>query len=310
MEVYIPTSAQKYLWLADTIERGRRMTFDEINEKWLSNKALSGGNEILKRTFHKWIEQVKKTLGVEIECERRGGYHYYIKDAGDLESAGMARWLLEASSVQAALLDNLSLRSRILLEPSPSGEQHLTTLLEAMKQNQSLTIDYQSFWHEHPYTFDVHPYALKMFKQRWYLLAYNVSMESLRVYGLDRILQVTPHPRKRFKMPHDFDAALFFGDYYGVCLGETGPQLVRLKVSADQSPYVRSLPLHPSQEEVETTDEYSIFTLWLSPEFDFVQALLAMGEDVEVLAPERLRETMAEHARALAGIYLKPDSFL
>ena len=304
MEVYIPTSTQKYLWLADTIERGGRMTFDEINEKWLSNKVLSGGNEILKRTFHKWIEQVKKTLGVEIECERRGGYHYYIKDAGDLEAAGMARWLLEASSVHTVLLDNLSLRNRILLEPSPSGEHHLTTLLEAMKRNLVLTIEYQSFWHEHPYPFDIHPYALKMFKQRWYLLAYNVSMESLRIYGLDRILQVTPHSRKKFKLPHDFDAALFFRDYYGVCLGETGPQLVRLKVSADQSPYMRSLPLHPSQEEVETTDEYSIFTLWLSPEFDFVQALLAMGEDVEVLAPERLRETMAGHARALAAVYL------
>lgn len=305
MDLYIPTTAQKYLWLADTVQRGGRMTFDEINEKWLNNKALSGGNEILKRTFHKWIEQVKKTLGVEIECERRGGYHYYIKDAERLEEAGMTRWLLEAASVQSVLLDNLSLRSRILLEPSPSGEEHLTTLLEAMKQNMVLTIDYQSFWHEHPYTFDVYPYALKMFKQRWYLLAYNESMESLRIYGLDRILRLEPNGDKKFKLPQDFDAAAFFRDYYGVCLGETGPRLVRLKVSAEQSPYVRSLPLHPSQEEVETTDEYSIFTLWLSPEYDFVQALLAMGGEVEVLAPENLRKTMAEHAATLAQLYGK-----
>jgi len=72
-----------------------------------------------------------------------------------------------------------------------------------------------------------------------------------------------------------------------------------------QAPYLRTLPLHTSQEEVETTDDYSIFTYWLSPEFDFVQALLAMGEDVEVLSPADLRQTMASHALALAELYSK-----
>ncbi len=305
MEVYTPTTAQKYLWLADTIQRGGRMTFDEINERWLSNKTLSGGNEILKRTFHKWIKQVRKMLGVEIECERRGGYHYFIKDEGELENGGMARWLLESASVYATLLDNLPLRSRILLEPVPSGEHHLTTILEAMKHNHPLTIDFQSFWHEHPYTFVIHPYALKMFKQRWYLLGYSPDYDMLRIYGLDRILQIAQHKDKKFRLPTDFDATAFFRDYYGVCLSESKAQLVRLRVNAEQAPYLRTLPLHASQEEVETTDDYSIFTYWLSPEFDFVQALLAMGEDVEVLAPVSLRQTMVQHARALTEVYSK-----
>ncbi len=305
MEAYTPTNAQKYLWLADTIQRGGRMTFDEINERWLSNQTLSGGNEILKRTFHKWIKQVKKMLGVEIECERRGGYHYFIKDEGELENGGMARWLLESASVQSVLLESLPLRSRILLEPVPSGESHLTTVLEAMRHNHPLTIDFQSFWHEHPYTFVIHPYALKMFKQRWYLLGYSPDYDMVRIYGLDRILQAVPHADEQFKLPSDFDAATFFRDYYGVCLSDSKAQLVRLRVSANQAPYLRTLPLHTSQEEVETTDDYSIFTYWLSPEFDFVQALLAMGEDVEVLSPADLRMTMASHALAMAELYSK-----
>lgn len=305
MEAYTPTNAQKYLWLADTIQRGCRMTFDEINERWLSNQTLSGGNEILKRTFHKWIKQVKKMLGVEIECERRGGYHYFIKDEGELENGGMARWLLESASVQSVLLESLPLRSRILLETVPSGESHLTTVLGAMRHNHPLTIAFQSFWHEHPYTFVIHPYALKMFKQRWYLLGYSPDYDMVRIYGLDRILEVVPHADEQFKLPSDFDAATFFRDYYGVCLSDCKAQLVRLRVSADQAPYLRTLPLHTSQKEVETTDDYSIFTYWLSPEFDFVQALLAMGEDVEVLSPADLRQTMARHAQALAELYSK-----
>ena len=303
MELYTPTSAQKYLWLVNTLQRHGRMTFDEINEQWLRNKALSGGNEILKRTFHKWITQVWKTLGVEIKCKRRGGYHYYISDEGELENGGMVRWLLESASVQASLAGCLPLRNRILLETVPSGERHLTTILEAMNHNQTLTVDFQSFWHKHPYTFEIHPYALKMFKRRWYLLGYSPGYAMLRIYGLDRIQRVTRHEDRNFSLPAGFDAAVFFRDYYGVCLSESSARLVRIRVDADQAPFWRTLPLHASQKEVETTDDYSEFTFWLCPEFDFVQALLAMGETVEVLAPADLRQTMADHAKALAEIY-------
>jgi hypothetical protein len=68
------------------------------------------------------------------------------------------------------------------------------------------------------------------------------------------------------------------------------PETVKIKVSAGQANYIRSLKLHSSQDEVERNDEYSIFTYFLRPEFDFIIELLSNGEDVEVLEPFWLRK--------------------
>ena len=57
--------------------------------------------------------------------------------------------------------------------------------------------------------------------------------------------------------------------------------------------YLRTLPLHPSQEEVERAEDYSIFTYFVRPTFDFVQELLALGESAEVLSPKTLRKEIS-----------------
>ena len=67
----------KYVWLVETIYKAKRITFEEINEKWLEND-ISEGVELALRTFHKWRIAVEEMFGLIIECERKGGYHYYI----------------------------------------------------------------------------------------------------------------------------------------------------------------------------------------------------------------------------------------
>ena len=70
----------KYVWLVETIYKAKRITFEEINEKWLAND-LSEGIELALRTFHKWRIAAEEMFGLIIECERKGGYHYYIANA-------------------------------------------------------------------------------------------------------------------------------------------------------------------------------------------------------------------------------------
>lgn len=278
----------KYVWLVETIYNAGHITFEEINQKWLDD----GMDEapIPLRTFHKWRIAAEDTFGLVIDCERKGGYHYYIGNASEIKKGSIRSWLLSTISVSNLLLDSQQLKDRILLEEIPSGLDYLPKIIEAMKSNTVITITYQSYWREESNTFDVHPYCVKLFKQRWYMVALSPYYNKVMIYSLDRIFGLWKQ-KEKFKMPEDFESSVFFQDCYGVIAGtKRKPETVRIKVSAGQANYIRSLRLHGSQDEVERTDEYSIFTYYLRPEYDFIQELFANGEDVEVLEPYWLRK--------------------
>ena len=111
---------------------------------------------------------------------------------------------------------------------------------------------------------------------------------------------------KKFKRPKKFNPTAFFEDFYGIIAHEHAEvETIRLKVSANQSNYLRSLPLHPTQKEVETNKNYSIFEMRLCPEFDFQQEILSKTPDIEVLSPEWLREEIAEKVKTLWSKYKK-----
>ena len=155
-----------------------------------------------------------------------------------------------------------------------------------MRESVALTMTCQSFGKPEPSTFEVEPYCVKFFEQRWYMLGMS---DKLRIYALDRIKALEPTERK-FKLPKKFDAAKFFADHYGIIIGyedfEVEP--VALKVDSWQSKYLRTLPLHHTQVVVERNEKYSIFEYRLCPTFDFRQKVLSMGGSIEVLAPQEL----------------------
>ena len=105
----------------------------------------------------------------------------------------------------------------------------------------------------------------------------------------------------KFKLPEDFSAAAFFNEFYGVLTDSSIPlQHVRIRTCGYTTIYVRTLPFHHSQKEVETTDDYSVFTLDIRPTYDFVGALAASSEELEVLEPSALRsEDIEWHKRVL-----------
>ena len=113
------------------------------------------------------------------------------------------------------------------------------------------------------------------------------------IYSLDRIFGLWKK-KEKFTMPDDFDPTEFFQNYYGVIAGTKGkPETVKIKISAGQANYLRSLKLHATHDEIERTDEYSIFSYRLRAEYDFIMELLSKGGDVEVLEPVWLRNEMA-----------------
>ena len=63
------------------------------------------------------------------------------------------------------------------------------------------------------------------------------------------------------------------------------------------------MPLHESQEEIETTTEYALFQIYVRPSFDLVQQLLWNRENIEVVAPLHFREEMKQTIQRMLGRY-------
>lgn len=285
----------RYIWLVDTIYQAGStgITLREISDKWEKNRLMSDGEEYPRRTFMHHKKDIWDIFGIEIGCHKFNN-SYYIVDSKDIsDSSGFRRWMFETMSVNNHINENAQLRDRILLEDNPSGGEFLSTILEAMREGKMITFDYRPFWMEEGQCsslFHVEPYALKVFKRRWYLLA-KYGDSPLKIYALDRFLNIDIE-FEDFEMPANFSAEAYFSACFGIILSDEEPEWIKLKVNDYQSNYLRSLPLHSSQKEVERTSTHSVFSYFLRPSFDFIQEILSMGETVEVLEPKTLRMEM------------------
>ena len=294
----------KYVWLIETIYRAKRITFKEINERWKDNVEMSGGEKIPLRTFNNWRYAIQDMFGLFIENERCGSYRYYIDNEEDISNNGLRSWIYSTYCVGNALAGSQSIKSRILLEDVPSGQVYLHAIIDAMKENRVLNITYKSFWSEKERTYNVQPLCIKLFRQRWYLVVrYDKPGYSPWVCALDRIL-LLENTEETFTMPKDWDAEEYFDGFIGVlCYNDCNKETVKIKVSTSQANYLRSLKLHESQEEVERNEDYSIFTYYLRPTYDFMQELLWNGEEVEVLEPQWLRDEMRGRIERMLDLY-------
>lgn len=294
----------KYIWLVDTIYRSRSITFEEINERW-QRSSLSEGEPLPRRTFHNWRTAIEQVFDINIGCRRKDGYRYYIEHADDMERGGVRNWLLNTFAVNNLINESHHLKRRILFEQIPSGRKHLTPIIEAMRDSTVITITYQSFWKEHPNTFVLEPYCVKIFKQRWYMLANNCPSNTLLVFSLDRILSLTS-TEQHFTLRADFDAREFFSSCFGIIVeADKKIETVRLIVYGNQYKYIRSLPLHHSQKEIETDKnmDFKIFEYQLRPSFDFVKEILSYGDEIEVESPSWLRDIVANITHNASALY-------
>lgn len=293
----------KYIWLVDTIYRAGKITFEEINERWLRSN-LSEGEDIPLRTFHNWRKTVENTFDININCNRKAGYYYYIENAEDLEKGGIRNWLLNTFAVNNLINESHHIKNRILFENIPSGRKFLTPIIEAMRDNLEIELLHKSYWYDEPRTYIVQPYCIKVFKQRWYVVGYCKERNALRTFSLDRIQKLNTLDTK-FIVPKDFDGNDYFENCFGIIADDdVSVEIIRIKVYGMHVQYVRALPFHHSQVEIETNNEYSIFELKMKPTFDFKQELLSRGADIEVLSPLFFREEMLEAADLILRRYL------
>ena len=286
---------KQYIWLADIIHRMKRLTLNEINERWMQTD-MSGGLPMSRTTFNRHRLAIEEMFDLCIGCKESGRKsYYYIENIDVQEKDNLQHWMLDALSIGNLLMDNISLKDRIVLEKIPAGKHFLNPIIGAMKQNRKLVLTYRKFGQEEPYTITVEPYAIKVFKQRWYLLAKNYKRSLPTIYAMDRMLNVQ-ETDELFEFPEDFSTERFFKDFYGVlCHADEEVERIVIRAYPPLTHYLRTLPLHHSQNELQSTPEYADFEFYLHPTFDFLQELFAQTHEVEVLEPLRLRNSMKEY---------------
>ena len=292
---------KRYIWLVDLINRRKYVSFKEISEAWRRSPLNETGEPLSERTFFNHKDAIAGMFGIEILNDRSLGFYIGRSDVGSDETSD---WMLHTLCLNNVLHENADMKDRILMEKVPSSERFLTDIISAMRDFRVISLCYQSFRHPEPFCFNVRPYCVKYFKQRWYLL--GDSDLGLRIYSLDRFVDME-ELEEHFEIPKGFDAEEYFGNYFGVIIGEE-PEDVKIRVVPDQVKYFRTLPLHGSQRETVQEDGSSVFSYHIAPTFDFVQEILSHGADVEVLEPAELRERIADNVAEMASRYRIPVS--
>jgi predicted DNA-binding transcriptional regulator YafY len=310
----------RYVWLVDTLRRYGHLSYKEISEKWQqSGLSYGDGDTLPLRTFHnhrKAIFDIFKII-IEIDPDIKG-YKYHIANPEELEGDSLRSWLVDSYATLNQVQADSRLRDRIEFENIPSGHIWLTTFLQAMRQNKVMKITHQGFGKDYANTFEIEPYCLKVVERRWYIIANNpyyvelnnehkgdkdyTSCKEIRAYGLDRIKEAVILDRT-FKIKEGFSMREFYDGCTGIIPSDGPIEHVVLKAYGNAPDYLRTLPLHESQQELGSDDESATFSYDVKLTYDFLQLIMQQGEQVEVLEPNRLRDQMHNLAKTLTHYY-------
>lgn len=292
---------KRYLWLIDTLKRNGELTFEEISDKWDSSSVNDNGVVLSKRTFYNHCQAIARHFGIDIECRRGRGLNLYrIANPEAIEENSLTKWALDSFSLGELLLGNAAISDKILLEDISSGREWLVPILQALQQNKELEIVYENFVGR-KFAGVIQPLCIKFFKRRWYVLG-KIPEGKMRIYSLDRLKSLIL-TEKTFAYPSNFSPSSYFANFYGILVTDGKPEKIVIRAYEELPGYLRSLPLHPTQYELDTKDGHTDFTLRLVPTFDFIQELLLHRDQLEVIAPQSLRDEIASVISKMSDNY-------
>ena len=270
-------------------------SLEEI-KSFLNTEAVISGYDfdISTRTFQRDLDDIRSILGADIQYES-AKRKYVLKTS---ENDGYNDRLLEAFETYNVLKESRSFSDHLDFEKiKGSGLNYFHGLLHAIKNRLQLNFNYQSFWDKEPSLRKSHPYFLKEFKNRWYLVALDLKSEIVKTYALDRILDIDI-TKKRFPSPKE-DPKEKFENCYGIIgsVNDSVPERVVLSFDTHQGRYVKSLPLHHSQNILIDSEDELRIELKLYIAFDFIKELLSCGSSVKVIEPVSLIQEMEKNHR-------------
>jgi predicted DNA-binding transcriptional regulator YafY len=183
------------------------------------------------------------------------------------------------------------------------GLDFFGALFNAILYKKSLNIDYQSFNKAEPVLMEIHPYYLKQYNNRWFLIGLNPHYQKLSNIALDRILHFV-ESNTPYISNENIDFEAYFEDAIGVSVDGREIERVILKIARQTWPYIETKPIHGSQKVLERNENEVMIELHLKINFELETLLLSRGEAIEVISPEYLRNRIKERVNALQSKYL------
>lgn len=186
--------------------------------------------------------------------------------------------------------------------PLTFGSEFIEPLIQAIREQKVIELYYQSFQSHSSYQHILHPYYLKEYRNRWYLIAYHNKFKGIRVFGLDRIKSLNTLPSIPF-ISKEFDIKKYYQHSVGVTKFDKTPTDIVISFTKPQAKYILTQPLHESQELVEENTDSKIFQFTLIPSYEFTSQILGWGPEAEVISPEWHREKIYKRLKATLARY-------
>lgn len=287
---------RRYLWIVEQIRLSERITFSELQCRWERKFETS----LPRRTFIHNKEMIQEIFDINIECDRRTN-EYYIELPDDLKRQTEINWILNSFSTLMELTDSRKIADRIVLEDIPSSKDFLGTVLDAIKRNQILKIEYHPFG-KSAFVLEISPYFVQLSANRWYLYGVLAGECNIKAIALDRFEKIGIM-NKTFVMPTGFSPEEYLldngvGKYKGIEKCE-----VVIRAYGKQVDLLRTLPLHPSQCETKTEEAVAEFTYHLYPTTRFYSQILAAGKLVKILKPVWVQKHLTEIIHKISSYY-------
>jgi predicted DNA-binding transcriptional regulator YafY len=185
--------------------------------------------------------------------------------------------------------------------PHIKGSVHLGKIISAITERKVLRLYYQPFYEDRPYFTEVHPYLLKEYKNRWYMIGRNDFKDQVRTYSLDRIRDISLSEIS-YRDP-EFRAEDYFRNTIGIISPGGEPPVIRIAVQKTQAQYMITQPWHESQNIEEENEEETIFHFRVHPTYEFISLLLSYGKDLRVLSPASLKEELKSQLEQMLSFY-------
>ena len=295
---------KKCLYLINLLERKGAMTLKEINDCY-QYSSICEGDKIIPRTFLRYKDFIEVNFPCYIEYNARTGkYELHRHKALYGEDDSLFDYLLSAYHIEGMTELALKHRDKIMLTEAPTGVENVQMILEAIDKKKGILCDYYSYNKKSVKQQKLIPYFLRTWENRWYLVAEpDNHHHGLSVFALERMdnIRLTEEkmlPSKKITADEYFDGS--FGVNHS---DDQKPERILIKVYSTQVEYIRALPIHESQKEIETTGEWSIFEYRLVPCYNFYQQLLWHREKIELLEPMYVRDEMKKVLESMIAKY-------
>lgn len=295
---------RKCLYLINLLERKGAMTLKEINECYQYSSIYEGDN-ILPRTFLRYKDFIEVNFPCYIEYNARTGkYELHRHKALYGEDDSLFDYLLSAYHIEGMTELALKHREKIVLTDAPTGVENVQIILEAIDKKRGIECDYYSFNKKSIKQQKLIPYFLRTWENRWYLVAEpDNHHHGQSVFALERMDNIRLTEEKMLPSKNITAEEYFEGSFGVNHSDDQKPERILIKVYSTQVEYIKALPLHESQKEIEATDEWSIFEYRLVPCYNFYQQLLWHREKLEVLEPQNVRDEIKNSIKKMLEHY-------